>query len=278
MRICYIAICGQSGFTVSFPMISQWVRLLKIGYWTENMWLISSTKFQIFFTLRRTEWDMIKMCIWSLRKVIVIFVWLLLEREFSRRIFEKYWNIKFHENPSSGSWDVTCGQTDMTKLIVAFRKLMKTPQNVCLSGRVSLQTAYPACRSECFALLACLSTAVQLDCRLCPTPMESGRAGEEGDPCLVQELNGCRLARSWAHGGGDEPLLALLLLFVLTDALLIIFRKEKTFYVKRFVNDFLTWTFVAANAHSSVALSVEHNKHCIFRSSDTSHRSEFTCF
>jgi hypothetical protein len=32
--------------------------------------------------------------------------------EFLRQIFEKYSNIKFHENPSSGSQIVTCGRTD----------------------------------------------------------------------------------------------------------------------------------------------------------------------
>ena len=32
--------------------------------------------------------------------------------EFSRQIFEKYSNIKFHENLSSGSRVVSCGQTD----------------------------------------------------------------------------------------------------------------------------------------------------------------------
>jgi hypothetical protein len=32
--------------------------------------------------------------------------------EFSRQIFEKSSNIKFHEDPSSGSRDVPCGQTD----------------------------------------------------------------------------------------------------------------------------------------------------------------------
>jgi len=49
------------------------------------------------------------------------------ELQVSRHIFEKkkYSNIKFHENPSSGRWTVSCGrtdrQTDMTKPIVAFR-------------------------------------------------------------------------------------------------------------------------------------------------------------
>jgi len=33
--------------------------------------------------------------------------------EFSRQIFDKYSNIKFNENPSSGSWVVPWGQTDI---------------------------------------------------------------------------------------------------------------------------------------------------------------------
>ena len=45
------------------------------------------------------------------------------------QIFEKYSNIKFNENPSSGRRIVargrTSGQTDMTKLIVAFRNFTK---------------------------------------------------------------------------------------------------------------------------------------------------------
>ena len=32
--------------------------------------------------------------------------------EFSGQIFEKYSNIKFRENPSSGSRIVSCGRTD----------------------------------------------------------------------------------------------------------------------------------------------------------------------
>jgi len=32
--------------------------------------------------------------------------------KFSRQIFEKYSNIKFHENPSGGSRVVSGGQTD----------------------------------------------------------------------------------------------------------------------------------------------------------------------
>jgi len=49
----------------------------------------------------------------------------------SRHIFEKYPNIKFHENPPFGSRDVCCGhmggRTDITKLIVAFRNFANAP-------------------------------------------------------------------------------------------------------------------------------------------------------
>ena len=49
--------------------------------------------------------------------------------EFSRQIFEKYSNIKFHENPSSGSRVIPSGRTDMTKLTVAFCNFANAPEN-----------------------------------------------------------------------------------------------------------------------------------------------------
>jgi hypothetical protein len=53
--------------------------------------------------------------------------------EFSRQIFGRYPNIKFHENPFSESL-VAYGRTDMTKLIVAFLSFAKAPSN---AGRLS---------------------------------------------------------------------------------------------------------------------------------------------
>jgi len=51
--------------------------------------------------------------------------------------FEKYSNTKFHENPSSGSRVVPCGrtgrQTDVTKLIVAFRTFANALKNLDVS-------------------------------------------------------------------------------------------------------------------------------------------------
>jgi len=53
---------------------------------------------------------------------------------FSTDFRKKYLNIKFHENPFSGSRDPcartdgqTDRQTDLSKLIVAFRKFVKAP-------------------------------------------------------------------------------------------------------------------------------------------------------
>jgi len=54
---------------------------------------------------------MIKIVYWSSCKVLVNLV-ILIDVEFSQQIFEKYSNIKFHENPSSGRRVVPCGRTD----------------------------------------------------------------------------------------------------------------------------------------------------------------------
>ena len=53
-----------------------------------------------------------------------------MELEFSQQIFEKFSNMKFHENSSSES-RVPCGRTDRLtdmQLIVAFRSFAQAPQ------------------------------------------------------------------------------------------------------------------------------------------------------
>ena len=47
----------------------------------------------------------------------------LMDLEFSRQIFEKYPNMKFHENPSIEKRVVACGQTDVTKQISRFSQI-----------------------------------------------------------------------------------------------------------------------------------------------------------
>ena len=50
----------------------------------------------------------------------------LMKLELSQQILEKYSNIKFHENPSSGSRHVSWGQT---KLKVTFRNTVNAPKS-----------------------------------------------------------------------------------------------------------------------------------------------------
>jgi hypothetical protein len=61
---------------------------------------------------------------------------ILMKLEFSQQVLKESSYIKFHENPSSGSRVVPCGQTDartdMKKLIVAFRNFANAPKNTAL--------------------------------------------------------------------------------------------------------------------------------------------------
>jgi len=50
--------------------------------------------------------------------------------------------IKFHENPSNSSRVFPCGQTDMTKLIVAFRYFANAPKNEKQEDRLSIFVVY----------------------------------------------------------------------------------------------------------------------------------------
>jgi len=63
-----------------------------------------------------------------------------MELEFSQQIVEKYSNIIFHDDPSSGSPVVTCGhadrRTDTMKLTVAIRNFAYAPKMFLLNAQV----------------------------------------------------------------------------------------------------------------------------------------------
>ena len=84
--------------------------------------LISSTLSERFL-IRRIQQDITNVCVcmWSTHYSCQI----LTKLQFSQQTFEKYWNRKFHENPSSGSWVFPCSRTDMRKLILAFCNLLQ---------------------------------------------------------------------------------------------------------------------------------------------------------
>jgi len=76
------------------------------------------------FLIQSTEGVMIKNVYWFHVKYPKV-CHSVMKLEFSRQIFDVFANIRFHENPCSGSRVVPCeptdGRTDMTMLIVAFR-------------------------------------------------------------------------------------------------------------------------------------------------------------
>ena len=67
---------------------------------------------ETFLILGRTERDIIKNIYSCSCKVPPYSCQILMKLEFSRRIFEEHSNIKFHENPSSGSRVLPSGQTE----------------------------------------------------------------------------------------------------------------------------------------------------------------------
>ena len=86
-----------------------------------SLQLLSKT----FLILRRMQQDIVINVKTSSCKVPVIFVGFKSYMNFLDTFSKKYWSVKFHQNPSSGSQVVPCGRTDgrrdMKKLVVAFR-------------------------------------------------------------------------------------------------------------------------------------------------------------
>jgi len=62
---------------------------------------------------------------------------IVMKIEVSQLTFEKYSNIKFHENPTSGRRVVSFGQTDMTRLLVTFRNFANAPKTRRITGAYS---------------------------------------------------------------------------------------------------------------------------------------------
>jgi hypothetical protein len=82
----------------------------KKSYWTRSMCLFSLQLLsETFLILRRIQRDIVINVKASLCKVLLHSRRTLMKLEFSWQIFEKSWNIKYNQNPSSGSRVVPCG-------------------------------------------------------------------------------------------------------------------------------------------------------------------------
>jgi len=129
---------------------------------------------------------------------------------FSRQILEKYSNIKFHENMSSRSRIVSCGQTDMTKLMVAFRNFANAPKNwhkfvkyleyLFIDSHLQISIPCPTQTSFWQHLVktkVCLWRIQQFEC---VTHLS----------CIIKFVSVKSQMRSRVHGGGHLPLVVLL--------------------------------------------------------------------
>jgi hypothetical protein len=98
-------------------------------------WYPTQRLSETFLTIRRTERDVIKkgtlVLMWSTRFSCPI----LMKVEFSGQIFEEHSNIKFHENPSSGSRVVPCGRKDRHG--EANRRFPQFYERACYFGIIS---------------------------------------------------------------------------------------------------------------------------------------------
>ena len=109
-----IAICGLPRSTIFFPhylinctIFGKKLLNIKCVFWF-SLQLLCET----FLIIRRTDRDMIKNVYRSSCKVSVILVRFWWKANILPRFFEKFINIIFNENPSSGSRVVPCRRTD----------------------------------------------------------------------------------------------------------------------------------------------------------------------
>jgi hypothetical protein len=94
------------------------------------IWLSLQRLSEAFFILRRTEWHSINVQTSSCKVIVKLFCQILMKLEFSRQMFEKHWNINLHKNLSTRNRVFLCGQTNVSKPVIAFRNFANAPKSL----------------------------------------------------------------------------------------------------------------------------------------------------
>ena len=105
----YIAVCVMSGSTIYFHLIN--ITFFRRKYLNTQCVLLFSLQLlsQVAVILRIIRRDIIiKVLSYSIK--YPLFFQILMKIKFSRHIFEKYPNIKFHEDLSSRTRVIQCGR------------------------------------------------------------------------------------------------------------------------------------------------------------------------
>jgi len=114
MRIHHIVICVMSRSTIFFHISHEQHNFRgEKSSWTKNVLFFYKTFVwnNSHSTKKLASYDKNNICSSVVMQCTLNSCQILMKLEFSRQIFEKS-NIKFHENPSSGSRVVPCGRLD----------------------------------------------------------------------------------------------------------------------------------------------------------------------
>ena len=109
MRMRHLAICGLSGCAIFFHINLTSDTILEIEVIKIKKWILIFYKMFTFWEELREMWSTIYNGFHVKRP---LFLPSFNTTWISQQIFEKYSNIKFHENPSSGSRNAPCGRKD----------------------------------------------------------------------------------------------------------------------------------------------------------------------
>jgi hypothetical protein len=128
---------GLPNSTIFFHILSQTARISKKNYICNVFWFSLQLLSAITFILRTKKQDVIINVCCSSNNVTHCSCHILMILHISTKIFEKYSNTKFYENPSSGSRVVPYGETDgrtarqiyMTEPIVTFHNFANSSEN-----------------------------------------------------------------------------------------------------------------------------------------------------